>query len=66
MRDDASMPSEPCFIHTLQLATLAITESITIQRAVKDSIVVARHIVTHFSHSAFGTSRLKQIQREVN
>lgn len=52
-----------CFIHSLQLVIL---EAIKSQRAVVDTIAVARKIVGHFSHSAAACSKLKQIQDDLN
>lgn len=52
-----------CFIHSLQLVILEAMKS---QRAVLDTIAVARKIVGHFSHSPAACSKLKQIQDDLN
>ena len=48
-----------CFIHALQLV---IHDAIFSQRTVKDIISKCRSMVGHFSHSAQGCQRLKDIQ----
>jgi hypothetical protein len=58
----AGLMGSPCFIHTLQLA---INDAIFSQRSVSDMIAKAKRIVTHFRHSALGSSRLAEIQDDL-
>ena len=58
----AGLMGSPCFIHTLQLA---INDAILSQRSVSDMIAKAKRIVTHFRHSALGSSRLAEIQNDL-
>jgi hypothetical protein len=58
----SGLMGSPCFIHTLQLA---INDAIFSQPSVKDMIAKAKRIVTHFRHSALGSSRLAEIQDDL-
>ena len=58
----AGLMGSPCFIHTLQLA---INNAILSQRSVSDIIAKAKQIVTHFRHSALGSTRLAEIQNDL-
>ena len=60
--DLAGLMGSPCFIHTLQLA---INDAIFSQQSVSDMIAKAKRIVTHFCHSALGSSRLAEIQDDL-
>ena len=61
--EDASFDSVGCFAHTIQLA---IHDALKAQRAVIDTIAVAREIVGHFKKSPTASKKLHHIQSELN
>ncbi|XP_035769102.1 zinc finger BED domain-containing protein 4-like [Neolamprologus brichardi] len=60
---NAELPSLPCTAYTLQLV---VHEGLLSQRSVADAMAVGCKIVGHFKHSALASSRLKDIQLQVN
>ncbi|CAI5676938.1 unnamed protein product [Oreochromis niloticus] len=60
---DAELPSLPCTAHTLQLV---VHEGLLSQKSVADAVAVGRKIVGHFKHSALASSRLEDIQLQIN
>ena len=52
-----------CFLHTLQLV---VYEVIFVQRTIKDTIAICKHIVSHFSHSALAYHKLATLQLQHN
>lgn len=59
----AELPSLPCTAHTLQLV---VHEGLLSQRSVADAVADGRKIVGHFKHSALASSRLEDIQLQIN
>ena len=51
-----------CMAH---LGQLAVQDAVLSQRSVVDSLGIARKIFVHFKSSSLGTSRLRDIQREM-
>jgi len=60
---DAPVQHASCLAHTLQLV---IKDSIFSQRYVIDILAKCRSIVGHFKHSASATTRLHELQSELN
>lgn len=59
--EEAEFAHKGCFIHTLQLVVL---EGLECQRLLRDTIVKARNIVTHFNHSPLACGKLTEIQKQ--
>lgn len=59
---EAGMKYFTCIAHTINLI---VKDSVRVQRAVSDSVAVAKSLVGHFKHSAKDTATLHAIQREI-
>lgn len=60
--EECGVRSLGCMAH---LGQLAVHDAVLSQRSVVDSLAIARKIVGHFKSSPLGTSRLRDIQREM-
>ncbi|CAM4568595.1 unnamed protein product [Leuciscus chuanchicus] len=60
--DEMDVPSLGCFAHTLQLV---VHEELLSQRSVSDALANGRKIVAHFKHSPLATTRLEDIQKDL-
>ncbi|KAK0147026.1 Zinc finger BED domain-containing protein 4 [Merluccius polli] len=60
--EECGVKSLGCMAH---LGQLAVHDAVLSQRSVVDSLAIARKIVGHFKSSPLGTSRLRDIQREI-
>ena len=60
---DVGISSVGCFAHTIQLA---VNDGILSQKYVTDIIATCRKIVGHFKHSSTATSRLHELQAQLN
>jgi hypothetical protein len=60
---DAPVKHATCFAHTIQLV---IKDAILSQRYVADILTISRNIVGHFKHSTSASSRLHELQLELN
>ena len=58
---EASMQYFTCIAHTINLI---VKDSISVQRAVRDSVAVAKTLVRHFKHSSKVSAILHRIQRD--
>lgn len=59
--DEKDVPGLGCFAHTLQLV---VHEGLLSQRSVSDALA-SRKIVAHFKHSPLATTRLEDIQKDL-
>ena len=60
--DEMDVPSLGCFAHTLQLV---VHEGLLSQRSVSDALANGRKIVGHFKHSPLATTRLEDLQKDL-
>ncbi|XP_052393278.1 zinc finger BED domain-containing protein 4-like [Carassius gibelio] len=60
--DEMDVASLGCFAHTLQLV---VHEGLLSQRSVSDALANGRKIVGHFKHSPLATTRLEEIQKDL-
>ena len=60
--DEMDVPSLGCFAHTLQLV---VHEGLPSQRSVSDALANGRKIVAPFKHSPLATTRLEDLQKDL-